>query len=80
MILDAYWDFYRKMKDESLSHLLNVHVRSRDYSRQELKEIIEKGNWKYIRSFGSLQKLKPFSRYEDFHVVIVGRKTDFQES
>lgn len=74
-ISEAEWDFYRGRRGgKSMRHLLNVRLRGRFYSQQELKQIVKKADWKFIRSFGSVQKLKRFSPKDDFHIVMVCRK------
>lgn len=67
------WKFYRNLRNGDLKHLLSVEMESNIHSRTDLKEIVERAGWMYLRCYGSVQRLDRLSS-DSFHVVMVARR------
>jgi len=70
--MENSWKFYRNQRG-SLRLLADIPVSHRVYSLHELKTLLETAGWKYLRSYGSLGELTPFST-DSFHMTIVGER------
>jgi SAM-dependent methyltransferase len=59
---EGIWKFYRKKKrNYSLQLALDLQLSQRLYSLHELKEIINRSGWRYVKSFGSIMNLQQVS-------------------
>ena len=53
---EGNWKFYRKKaNDHSLQLALDLQLSQRLYSLHELKGVINRSGWKFVRSFGSIE-------------------------
>jgi SAM-dependent methyltransferase len=56
---EGFWRFYRKKnRSSSLQLKLDLHYNQRLYSLHELKEVINRSGWKFVKSFGSIEHLQ----------------------
>ena len=56
---EGIWRFYRKKnRSSSLQLKLDLHYSQRLYSLHELKEVINRSGWRYVKSFGSIEHLQ----------------------
>lgn len=67
------WIFYRKLQNGDLKHLLSVDVESNMHSKPDLRRLLERTGWKYVRSYGSIRRLDRLDTLS-FHIVMVARK------
>jgi len=67
------WRFYRELPNKDLKHLLSVDIESNIHSRKDLREALEGTGWKYVRSYGSVQRLDRLTS-DSYHIVMVARK------
>jgi SAM-dependent methyltransferase len=66
--------FYEKIPDKKdLRFLLELTVKLRLYSLHELIKLLNRGGWKYMKSFGSIQTLIEAS-YETQNLVTISKK------
>jgi SAM-dependent methyltransferase len=70
--MENSWKFYRRQRG-SLKLLSDVPVSHRVYSLHELKSLLESAGWKYLKSYGKLSELTPFS-VDSFHMTVVSQK------
>jgi ubiquinone/menaquinone biosynthesis C-methylase UbiE len=52
--------FYEKNKEKSFRLSLKINTTLRLYSLHELKNVLKKSGWNYLKSFGDIRTLKPF--------------------
>lgn len=56
---EGFWRFYRKKnRSSSLQLKLDLHYNQRLYSLHELKEVINRSGWRFVKSFGSIEHLQ----------------------
>jgi SAM-dependent methyltransferase len=67
------WRFYREQTNKDLKHLLSINIESNIHSRKDLREALESAGWKYVRSYGSVQRLDRLTS-DSYHIVMVARK------
>ncbi len=67
------WKFYRELRDGDLKHLLSIKMESTIHSRKDLRTTLEKVGWRYLRSYGSVQRLDRLDS-DSFHIVMVAKK------
>ena len=72
----AYSDsnFYRKTKDGTLSSVLRLQTKLRLYSLHELKYLITKSGWKYLRNYDDFETLRPATLHSE-NIVTVSTNT-----
>jgi D-alanine-D-alanine ligase len=59
---EGIWRFYtKKNKSSTLQLKLDLHYNQRLYSLHELKEIINRSGWRFVKSFGSIEQLQQVS-------------------
>ncbi len=67
------WKFFRELPNGDLKHLLSIKMESNIHSRKDLRTTLEKVGWKYLRSYGSVQRLDRLDS-DSFHIVMVAKK------
>ncbi len=67
------WKFFRELPNGDLKHLLSIKMESTIHSRKDLRSTLEKVGWKYLRSYGSVQRLDRLDS-DSFHIVMVAKK------
>ncbi len=67
------WTFYRSRGRQKRT-VLKEEISVRLYSVQELKSLLERAGWQFVRSYGSLTDLKPVS-FDSRRLVVVGRRS-----
>jgi SAM-dependent methyltransferase len=73
-ISKSHSKFYQKTElGKDLHLILDLEINYRLYSIHELKDIITKAGWKYINTYGNIQKLDP-ATYDSKNIVTVGKK------
>jgi hypothetical protein len=63
---------YFKRRGTSLRLVADIPVSHRVYSLHELKKLVESGGWKYLESYGSLQRLVPLG-FDSVHMTLVAQ-------
>ena len=58
---------------DSNSIIFSLKWQLRAYSFEELRELLEKSGWEYLRSFGSVSSLAPLTA-ESYHIVLISKK------
>jgi SAM-dependent methyltransferase len=59
---EGNWKFYRKKnRSRSLQLALDLQLSQRSYSLHELKEVINRSGWRFVKSFGSIEQLQQVS-------------------
>ena len=69
------WSFYRELPNRDLKHLYSINIESNIHSRKDLREALESAGWKYVRSYGSVQRLDRLTS-DSYHIVEVGKRID----
>ncbi len=72
--VESEWKFYetRRMHDSN-SIIFSLKWQLRAYSFEELRELLGKSGWEYLRSFGSVSSLAPLTS-ESYHIVLISKK------
>jgi len=70
--MENSWKFYKKQRG-SLKLLSDIPVSHRVYSLHELKSLLESVGWRYLKSYGKLSELTPFS-VDSFHMTVLCQK------
>ncbi len=68
----ARWTYYRGA-DPRRKRLLDVDVSVRLYSLHEMRALLERAGWEYVRSYGGVSTLAPAS-LETSRLLVVGRR------
>lgn len=67
------WKFFRELPNGDLKHLLSIKMESNIHSREDLRTTLERTGWRYLRSYGSVQRLDRLDS-DSFHIVMVAKK------
>jgi SAM-dependent methyltransferase len=54
-VLKSNWEFYRKLRDRSLKHLLSVRVAVMIYSKEDLGNLLRLAGWRPVRTFEDIE-------------------------
>jgi SAM-dependent methyltransferase len=73
-MLHNNWTFYEVKPDKSLRLIVEVPLEARVYTLRELMSLLNSTDWKYVRSYGSIEKLGPLT-FDSFHMIIVAKKS-----
>ena len=66
--------FYEKTElGKNLRLILDLKINYRLYSLHELKEIITEAGWKYMNTYGNIQRLDP-ATYDSKNIVTIGKR------
>ena len=67
------WKFFRELPSGNLKCLLSIKMESYIHSRSDLRAVLEKVGWKYLRCYGSVKRLDRLDS-DSYHIVMVVKK------
>lgn len=73
-ILKSDWEFYRKLRDKSLKHLLSVKVSAIIYSKESLAQLARSTGWLPVKTFENIEHPRKVSDNLPFFFMIALRK------
>ena len=66
---------YKRMPDNSLKLMYSLPATYRVYSLHELKKIINKAGWRYLKAYGNLDTLEPFT-FKSESIILVAQRSN----
>ena len=68
-----FGDFIGKNRSSSLQFKLDLHYNQRLYSLHELKEVINRSGWRFVKSFGSIEHLQQQASPDTQEIITVSK-------